>query len=787
MSLAVKLLCRARSRVTLAQGLCLARKSRHLLIPSTHVQTWRWFSSPTDNPPLAGRLEPWEYDDVDEANEHFENDERKPPSDAVKTTSASSLLPELLVEWGTPLSRRQVKKMRWPTSPPTALIRRPVRLPNRHAARRSLRKYRRSARRQAIHEHSRNTLGKPLNDWRTVLDFMIRHTPKYGRILDFRVVIGRITAAQARSTLSDLDTNLGVLQQRHKCQIRVEPWLPNSPLVLHFSGPNLSVRESLLDLVQFIGKVSAIRIHDPELAAMPVWAAEARKKPAKEGSPAIRILSDGEYAPEDEVINVYSQTDLDFLRMIERPKQQLYRLTTRADEIPPPETWTKSSFEEYVRKLVLGRIPTGLHKHLYPESEELDHQTAVTIILKHLFTSDELRGVVSVAALRIALRYIQAKGSVFRPVARALIRRAERYHMSMDADVFHDFLIGASRIGDLQSFSSVLKAMHSKGHYVRAEAWSAFLIMIQDFRIKTYIIKRMKLRGLHRLTPVLAEVGRQNVIISLTEDKDLAMNIQDFLTTQDLRYGPKWLNTITLNQMLDVLGGQGNFGACSELLDLIDRNRRVVPDNYTLNTMIMHTRAIPEKIALLARWKGLSPDTVTYQQFFKLAWAQRLPNMLRVIWRYAVFAGQTTSAMRHTITKLMNSGPDLSNRQAFLKEWEYVILGGLELGTCRRLNKFNDPPGAVQLMKVYFGDNGVSRWPKDELATKLQEAYEMDRKIHRLIREGTEVSPLMRELIVHIPLKIRARSQIDASHVANGEATNDPTYPDHIVIRRIVR
>ncbi|TGJ82226.1 hypothetical protein E0Z10_g6531 [Xylaria hypoxylon] len=749
MSLGVKSLWRAQSRISLAHGFSLVpREFRNLPFSNTSQARCR-FSSSTEPSSPVGVLESWDsrkYEIGERADRTVQDEASKSPphSASANTTSTSSSTARGR------LSLRRKMKTQVPSSRATPMIKPAIQYPNRRASYRSLRKHVVSTRRQALHEYNRNALDKPANDWRSTLDFMIRHTPKFGEVLDFKVGIGRGAAVEARATLSELDTNLWQIQQKHHCKIRIESGFgDDESLVLSLSGTSVSVRESLLELVRTVGKVRAVRVLDPalQLSSPELW------KGSTQDQLPIQLLRDGEFAAEDETVTVYGHT-ADFVKMAQRPKHKFYELTTRADEIPQPALWTKSSFEQYVAKLVFARVPTHLHRSLYPVG--LDHQATVVHLLTMLFSSENLRAATSTTALKMALRFIHSRGPIFRPAARTIAYQAELQHLPLDAEAFQTFLSSASRAGDLEGFNSILREMHKKGHYMRAETWTSFLSMIRDTRIKYYIMRRMRSRGLHRLQPILEELGRQKAVLDLECHADTEMGIQRLLHAQDRQYGSSWLDTITLNKMIDVLGAQGSLGACHELLDLVDRSHRVRPDHYTLNTMMTHTRSIPQKIALLSRWPELGPDAVTYQQLFQTAWKQRLPNMLRVIWRYGVFTGLTSSKMRHTLTMLMRPELTLSNNRAFLKAWEDVILGRRELVAGRLVVPNNAKGfGAVQLMKQYMEDAGARR-PLVGLETKLMEAYNLDMRIHKFNREGAEISPSMREsLTIDIPLEIK--------------------------------
>lgn len=740
MSLGLRLIWRARSRMGPNLGLSSALGgARHPLLNSTlQAQARRWLSPPA-------REDPWVLGAVGAADSRAEGD--APLVASAQTTSTPSLAAHRKH------SLRREIKARVPSQHSTPMIKRRINYPDRRASYRSLRKHNNSVLRQLRHDHAQEALNKPVTNWRLVLDFMIHHTPKHGELLDFKVGIGRGAAAQARANLSELDTNLWQIQKRHGCKIRIESGSHgNVPLILSLSGTNVSVQGSLSELIRVVGRVSAVRVLD---RARQISLSEVWKGDHQDGRP-IRLLGDEEPAAEDETVTLYGST-VEFASLARPPTPKPYQLTTRADEIPEPAVWTKSSFEQYVSSLVLGRVPTHLHRSLYPDGP--DHQTTVVNLLTKIFRLEDMETVISVSALNMALRFIHSCGPVFRPAARALFYQSELQHLPIDAETFHGFLTSASRGSDLNGFYSILKAMHRRGHYMRAETWTAFLAMIHDPQIKQQIMKKMRSRDLHRLQLILEELGRQNTVLELEHGIGTDMAVEELIRTQDNLYGKSWLNTMTLNRMIDIIGSNGNLEACNELLQLAEHDRRARADHYTLNTMIIHTKSIPKKIALLSRWPNLEPDVVTYQQLFQTAWKQRLPNMLGVVWRYAVFAGLTNSSMRNALTKLIRAGPTSSNQQGFIKAWEDVIFGRDELATGRRLSS-DDPNGfgAVQLMGQYLEDAGEKR-PLVEVGAKLREAYELDMRIHKLGGEGIVTPSMMETLTVKIPLGDKGKNE----------------------------
>ncbi len=96
-----------------------------------------------------------------------------------------------------------------------------------------------------------------------------------------------------------------------------------------------------------------------------------------------------------------------------------------------------------------------------------------------------------------------------------------------------------------------------------------FWPMIEDPRIKSYVMGKMRSRGLHHLPPIREVLGRQKAVMDVESCADTEINIQSLLHAQDRLYGTSWLNTVTLNKMIYILGARGNLEACYELLDLV--------------------------------------------------------------------------------------------------------------------------------------------------------------------------------------------------------------------------
>ncbi|KAI0019281.1 hypothetical protein F4780DRAFT_747793 [Xylariomycetidae sp. FL0641] len=632
-----------------------------------------------------------------------------------------------------------------------ALVRPSRRFPSKFESRRSRRKHQFSVANQHVHDYVRWALSKPEHDLQSTLGFMLRHTPDLDKIHDFKVIIGTKVASQARKVLSSLDTSIDAIQERNQCIIRVEEdsHHHHGSLALSLSGSDISARKSVMEIVRLVGRITAIRVPDVN------WTSGvARDLSTLEGRRRnVQVLSRGEKSstPASQTIAVLREAvEKSVWNEDGNLRYSDYFLMKRADEITPPTEWTKASFEQYVAALVHGQIPRHLASALYPKGEQ--HQDVVGSLLLKVFKADETRFAVTVSAMKIALQYTIARGAAFRPISREIFHRAEVLQLPLDAPAFQMFLVGASRAGDLDGFNGILRTMVRKRFYVQGPAWRAFLEMIHDTKVKAYVIRKMRVKGLHRYGPILAMIGRQAMNAQL-EEASHAFDVPTFVKSQDRRYGETWLDVLTMNKLLDTLGSHGRLDACVALLDLVFVSGRLKPDTYTLNTLITHSHGTLQKLqvlkSMMVRWPSLRADEVTYLQLYRRAWSQRMPNMLRVIWRYAALSGHASPKMVWSLTKLIKR-QRLSNQVSLMKAWEDVIFGQEELQAMRE--QYGDDLTAGALRKKYTTD-APGQKPSIPLWMKLKEAYVMDKSVHSLFGSGEVLSKDVRlKHSVAIPL-----------------------------------
>ncbi|KAI1389553.1 uncharacterized protein F4822DRAFT_204638 [Hypoxylon trugodes] len=722
MSPGINSLWRARSCITRAQGLSLAFREQHNPPYLYQHNPQRWLSTPP--PKETGKVA---ETDADEAWSEWEDVSNK----ISKGKSRSSLTRDV---------NKRIIKTRSNFQPrDRALVRPIVQYPSKNESYRSMRKHKKSAAIQHLHDTLRELDSRDAHDWFPTFQFMMQHT-EVGETLYFQIVIGKSLAAEARGVLSEPDTHISQIFRRNECVVQIEEdGSQGGELVLSLSGSEDSVRKSLRDMVWIVGKLTAVRVSDPAWEKL-LWEAWKGATPKK---PEIRLLGDGKVTVDDKTMTIGTWS-------ANFSKYKDYVLTKRADEIEHPTEWTKISFEKYVAALVHGRIPNHLARSLYPSYP--NHQETVVSLLNELFTSEHTKSAISLSALKMAINYIESRGAGFREVSRLIFDHLATQNFPMDAEIFNIFLVSSSKAGNLDAFRKILGSMVRKGFPPQGRAWAAFMELVKNPAAKQYIIERLRRKGFASNPSLRHPIGKQMAIIDLEKLCSTAVDIKTFIYRHTKKYGDGWMDTITFNRMLDTLGAHGQVDACNALLNLAFSEGIATPNAVSLNTILTHVRDIAQWLeilqSMLSRWPKLVPDSATYRILFRVAWVLRSPNMLRVIWRYAVFTRQTSSHLRNDVTKLLR-GYNPNARSVFLKDWEDIIFGRDELAQIRAA--YPNGPQAKHFITKYLEarDSVLSV----DLATKLAEAVVTDRMIHQLLREGKTIDSSMREsLTVAIPL-----------------------------------
>ncbi|KAH7026397.1 uncharacterized protein B0I36DRAFT_330579 [Microdochium trichocladiopsis] len=664
--------------------------------------------------------------------------------------------------------------------PPSALVRPAQNIPSKAENRRSHRKHVNSIRTQSLHGIKSLVSGKPDHEWRETLALLAQHTPDSREVLNFRVTIGKGAATEARARLlSGLDSNVWQISRRYQSVIHVEEGDNDGSLALNLSGSETAVRLSLLEVLRVVGQVTALRVHNSELRA-----ALAKDWERRDATTArVKLLDIGDVATEDVTLTLRdemqateaepfkgqadsSSTLLDDIFTTSTTKHKYYMLERPASKIEPPALWTKRSFEEYVAALTYGEVPPQRASEFYGSGPS--HQEVVASLLVRAFTSADTKPAISLSAVKLALVYLQKRGPGLRPANEKIFAQIELQDLPADAETYSILLVGASKVGDLRSYTSVLKTMIRKGFRPQARAWLAFLEMTQDRAHKRRILTAMQRKGLDRNRSIYNEMARHQVLIELesqiakrtkpthTEEAE-SYHIGAFIQEQDRRHGLAWLNTVTLNKMLDVLGSTLELEACKHLLAIAQKEERAAPDVVTLNTMLTHTRGIPEWISMmetmLSRYSWLRPDKITFHTLFSIAWSLNRPNMMAVIWKYATIAQLAPSKMRSRLNKILvreHSDPGSAGLE-HRRIWSPILFGSKELEDATSAANSVGKPVSFYDVAANYQEATRNKTPAANFAQKLREAYENDIALYKLRKEKGEVTTQeMKELSVEI-------------------------------------
>ncbi|KAF7536197.1 hypothetical protein G7054_g4710 [Neopestalotiopsis clavispora] len=630
--------------------------------------------------------------------------------------------------------------------------------PSKYEVARSDRKSYLSKARQDLWAFQRARDEVPGVDWRSTAHFLSRLTPKFGTIFDFKVIVGQGAADEMRGLLPRGPTaEPGRLQQSTRAVVRVHD-TDNAGGNLHLTltGSAHSVRMALMDLLKASGHITAVRTLDNDAQGMlrDLWHQE------KADLNSVKLLDHSEAGASDQDDKSLTLTAKPAPSEYQWQKSRFYVLNRRADQIPRPSVWTMETLENYIALLVYGTVPAHLHSSLY--KKPADHQQTVVSLLNDIFHSEQSRRALSTEALAMALAYIQSKRLTFRPTARAIFNQAEIRNIPMDTRICNIFLAGSVKTGDLDGFHNVLKLMARKGLHADSETWLSFLKLVEQPDAKDYILRKMRKLGLDRIQSTLVKAGQHMAPIELEKSLKDIQSIAAFIEEQDTQYGVIWLDRTTLNKLLDILGKNGKHEMCLDLLTFVYDSGRTSPGSITMNTIITHCRSAQEILDVMRKLRTKWPaavlsDSDTYDMLFQIAWKTRSPNMLRVIWHYATYARQASSKLRFRMDKFLSSqGSHDLGRHALISPWKCAIAG----------------ENALQSLKSPQRDElgtSIARWNgmqanscklSASFEDKLIEAYYMDRKIHKALKEGELTKEERENLVVELPVMRRDSKQL---------------------------
>lgn len=303
--------------------------------------------------------------------------------------------------------------------------------------------------------------------------------------------------------------------------------------------------------------------------------------------------------------------------------------------------------------------------------------------LVSLLTNPDIAHLITPVAARIALRYL-AKHMFF-PAIRDILNSLKDANSHLDAellnaDLFNVLLDAAAQHENVVAFHYLVNMMRERSVSPNAGTWIAFhTLMLKRYPGDSHrVLQRMRAKSVQAVPSVAIEsieAYASQLLLSFTRERPNA-SIRKFIENmnRDVK-GVKWLTAFSANTMCHTLLKLGRISRAFELVDELIRNGGR-PDVVTLNTFLTAANKgnhLPLAIVILRKFHDLhhnslalsstkknpitvlprphdlsiTPNGITFELLFDLAWSTKYPNCARVFWRYACCAGHVDSTAAH--------------------------------------------------------------------------------------------------------------------------------------------
>lgn len=357
----------------------------------------------------------------------------------------------------------------------------------------------------------------------------------------------------------------------------------------------------------------------------------------------------------------------------------------RADEVPPPETWTTKSFANYVETLTTLAMPHSTHRLLYRRGER--HAHIVRNLLFQLFDNPTLTPFLSTRAINLLIVYLDRHG--FFPVLRALFWRLEPLLTTRSANTL--LRVAASK-GDLRMFRQIVRVMsgisESGGTRLippNGLTWVALATAVRPPRVREAVVAIMRELGVLDSTFYLQSAMPAIIKYDLKAHMARGGDISTFVALTSRRFGGnvddhRWLCTTAVREMVRVARQQRNTPALEAIWALVHQHG-MRPDAWTVKEMLRHYADIGDlrsgmefffraPLQLHGDSAGIAApsDANTLDVLFALSWRARALNTARVLWQYACIGGAVSWRMRAAVLdSLVQNAVDESGATA--DEW----------------------------------------------------------------------------------------------------------------------
>jgi hypothetical protein len=507
--------------------------------------------------------------------------------------------------------------------------------------------------RQAYQAYRRRKTGSWVPDWRVILADLAMNTQANGKWLNDAVKITVPEDFQGK-LVAGVDDNIWNIADKYNCSVKFTRRDPKTGNYHEFllSGSALSIGKVVTDVLRVSPTVEITR---HESTKPPVSLETASSK------------------------NLFASIRLRNVRSEIRKFSIMH-----AEKVPRPAEWTIDTFAEYVRHLTCMEVPNHVHRVLYKGKNSV-HIQVVVKVLRRVFADPESVPFFSRAAFHLAIGYCIKKNQI--RDARALFVRMDLTGIEMETETFNILLRGAAKFEDLHNFHFILHLMLQRGLSPNDQTWVAYMSLIHDYRIKSYVLALMREKKLLQHVSTIKAVCEQLVDQEINTSLDQNQSEEEFLKHMDSRYGRDWFTITAGNRVIYTLGARGLISRCVEFLNTMDA-RFIQPDSVSINTILNHCKdrnnviGAIEVMANLPERLGIIASEMNYETLFKTCFEARMYNLVKVVWRYACTTAKTTRRMRSRVyTSLcmyMAHSPwekDQSLKSIFLRDAGMVIMG----------------------------------------------------------------------------------------------------------------
>ncbi|KAL9613206.1 MAG: hypothetical protein Q9167_002222 [Letrouitia subvulpina] len=418
----------------------------------------------------------------------------------------------------------------------------------------------------------------------------------------------------------------------------------------------------------------------------------------------------------------------------------------RAEEIPRPAVWTRSSFLQHVWNLAYSFVSRKAHKEIYNGSEE--HYLNVADALERLFYNSDLNHCMSVVSLDEGLKFFCRHRMLHR--ARRLFNRIQILGMANHPSTYEIMLKAAAHLKDLHNFTYHLNMMIDHGVKPTQFTWVLLLRTIEDGQVRLQIMERMHERNLIRNKDIAQEVAFAVARVKLVNHLNAGKEPQTFITDMDAEFGSSWLSGYTGAIILEEVGSRRSIADAFEMLQVITDHGTNAREGMLIRLLNLcrltenHALAL-ELVSLFELKYGVRPTFRTIYILFQQAWASRHYNFTKALWQYSCLSGLLPMRMVKKVKEsLLSTKASEPTRGMIWKESAGKVITGFgPANTMRRFHTLvdywhaapRDVPSKKQfadlanfVLRESINSRGRQYTLKRNLVDILKEALALDRR-----------------------------------------------------------